>query len=186
MKICPKCNTPSDDSAEFCRECGARLPHNTSDFQTNGSDYHQTSSDQNMGQNTQYQQSFYNQSSYQQAGFSGGYNFGIAPRNIALCILFSIITCGLYSIYWMIKINDEVNQLSGEPNATSGGMVFLFSLITCGIYGLYWMYKMGERCERIKRVPAGYTGILYLILDLVGFGIISYALIQDTLNKAVA
>lgn len=186
MKICPKCNTPSDDSAEFCRECGARLTHTTSDFQTNGSDYHQTSSDQNMGQNTQYQQNFSNQNSYQQAGFSGGYNFGIAPRNIALCILFSIITCGLYSIYWMIKINDEVNQLSGEPTATSGGMVFLFSLITCGIYSLYWMYKMGERCERIKHVPVGYTGILYLILDLVGFGIISYALIQDTLNKAVA
>lgn len=158
MKICPKCNTPSDDSAEFCRECGERFPQTTSDFQTNGS-----------------------------GNFSGGYyNFGIAPRNIALCILFSIITCGIYSIYWMIKINDEVNQLSGEPNATSGGMVFLFSLITCGIYGLYWMYKMGERCERIKRMPAGYTGILYLVLGLVGFGIISYALIQDTLNKAVS
>ena len=80
MKICPKCNTPSDDSAEFCRECGARLSHNTSDFQTNGSDYHQTSSDQNMGQNTQYQQNCYNQSSYQQAGFSGS----SSPRRSAM------------------------------------------------------------------------------------------------------
>ena len=62
---------------------------------------------------------------------------------------FSFLTCGIYSIYWMIKLNDEVNQLAGEPQATSGGMVFLFSLITCGIYGIYWAYKMGERCDRI-------------------------------------
>lgn len=84
----------------------------------------------------------------------------------------------------MIKLNDEVNTVAGEPQATSGGMVFLFSIITCGIYGLYWLYKMGERCDRIKGMN-GSSGILYLILGLVGFSIISYCLIQDTLNKAV-
>ena len=56
---------------------------------------------------------------------------------IVLCIIFSIITCGIYGIYWMIKMNDEVNALAGEPGATTGGMVFLFTLITCGIYGWY-------------------------------------------------
>lgn len=84
----------------------------------------------------------------------------------------------------MIKLNDEVNIVSGEPYATSGGMVFLFSIITCWIYSLYWLYKMGERCDRIKGMN-GSSGILYLILGLVGFSIISYCLIQDTLNKAV-
>jgi len=48
------------------------------------------------------------------------------PRNLVLAIVFSFLTCGIYSIYWMIKLNDEVNQLAGEPQATSGGMVFLF------------------------------------------------------------
>ena len=84
----------------------------------------------------------------------------------------------------MIKLNDEVNTVAGEPQATSAGMVFLFSIITCGIYGLYWLNKMGERCDRIKGMN-GSSGILYLILGLVGFSIISYCLIQDTLNKAV-
>lgn len=84
----------------------------------------------------------------------------------------------------MIKLNDEVNSLSGETQATSGGMVFLFSIITCGIYGLYWLYKMGERCDRIKRTQ-GSSGVLYLILGIFGFGFISYCLIQDTINKAI-
>ena len=66
-----------------------------------------------------------------------------------MCIIFTLITCGIYGIYWMIKLNDEVNIVSGEPQATSGGIVFLLTIVTCGIYGLYWLYKMGERCDRI-------------------------------------
>lgn len=105
-------------------------------------------------------------------------------RNIALSIIFSIITCGIYSIYWMIKMNDEVNELAGETGATSGGMVFLFSLITCGIYSYYWLYKMGERCDTIKN-KQGSSSIVYLILGIFGLSIISYCLIQDSINKAV-
>ena len=111
-------------------------------------------------------------------------NYGITARNIALCIIFSLITCGIYGIYWMIKINDEVNLLAGEPDATTGGMVFLFSLITCGIYGLYWQYKMGERCDRIRGMN-GSSNVLYLILGIIGFSIISMCLMQDTVNKKV-
>ena len=111
-------------------------------------------------------------------------NYQIQPRNIALCIILSIITFGIYGIYWMIKINDEVNTLAGEPYATTGGMVFLFSLITCGIYGLYWQFKMGERCDKIRGVN-GSSNVLYLILVILGFMIISMCLMQDTVNKRV-
>ena len=111
-------------------------------------------------------------------------DYQIQPRNIALCIIFSIITLGIYGIYWMIKINDEVNMLAGEPYATTGGMVFLFSLITCGIYGLYWQFKMGERCDKIRGVN-GSSNVLYLILGILGFSIISMCLMQDTVNKRV-
>ena len=84
-----------------------------------------------------------------------------------------------------ILINDEVNQLANEPEATSGGLVFLFSLITLGIYSFYWLYKMGERCDAIRGEWNGSRPILYLVLGLVGFSIISYALIQDVINKAL-
>lgn len=109
---------------------------------------------------------------------------GIIPRSIPLCILFSFITCGIYAIYWMIKMNDEINIIAGEPYATSGVMVFLLSIVTCGIYGYYWMYKMGERSDRIKGAN-GNSGLLYLLLALFGLGIVSYCLIQDTINKAI-
>ena len=107
------------------------------------------------------------------------------PRNLVLAIVFSFLTCGIYSIYWMIKLNDEVNQICGDTQATGGGLVFLFTLITCGIYGWYWAYKMGERCDRIRGIQ-GNSSILYLVLSILGLDIVYFCLLQDMINKEVS
>lgn len=106
-------------------------------------------------------------------------------RNIALAIIFSILTCGIYALYWLVKMNDSVNILAGNKNYTSGGMVLLFSIITCGIYTWYWLYKMGESCDKIKKMPGDNSAVVYLLLGIFGLGIVSYCLIQDTINKEV-
>lgn len=109
----------------------------------------------------------------------------VQQRNIAVCIILSIVTCGLYGIYWFIVLSDDANTASGTQG-TSGGMAFLFTLITCGIYGLYWMYKQGEKIDYAKSqrgIPSSNSGVLYLILGIIGLSIISYALMQNELNK---
>ena len=184
MKYCTKCGAVCEDSAAFCKDCGNPFPQgsqgNTSGtgYQDPNQNYNQ-SSGQNYGQNYNYSYGPQNGQPYAQPGHPG-----VIPRSIPLCILFTFITCGIYGIYWMIKMNDEINLLAGEPNATSGGMVFLFSIITCGIYSFYWLYKMGERSDQIKRVN-GNSGLLYLLLAIFGLSIVSYCLIQDTINKTV-
>ena len=111
----------------------------------------------------------------------------IQQRNVAVCIILSIVTCGIYGIYWFIVLTDDANAVSMSAGSnTSGGVAFLLSLITCGIYGLYWMYKQGEKIDQAKQqknIPSSNSGILYLILAVVGFSIISYALMQNELNK---
>ncbi len=110
----------------------------------------------------------------------------IEKRSVVTAIILSIVTCGIYSLYWFIKLTDEINQASGNPNDTSGGMALVFTLITCGIYGWFWYYKMGEKLDQAytaKGMPAQSRGILYLVLGFVGLGIVSYALMQDSLNK---
>lgn len=110
-------------------------------------------------------------------------------KNIATCILLTIFTCGLYGLYWMVCLADDVNTVSENRNGTSGGMVLLFSILTCGIYGLYWLYKSGCSLEDAKRrmsLESGekeHLGLLYLILSVFGLGIVSYALMQSELNK---
>lgn len=109
-------------------------------------------------------------------------------RNIALCIVLSIVTCGIYGIYWMIVLANETNVASGHvQDGTSGGIVFLLTLVTCGIYGIYWAYKQGEKINEAKamrNMPSdSNAGVLYLILEIFGLGIIAYALMQNELNK---
>ncbi len=108
------------------------------------------------------------------------------PRNIGMAIFLSIITCGIYGIYWFVMLTDETNQACGITDGTSGGVAFLLSLITCGIYSWFWLYKQGEKLDNLavsRGMSSGFRGILYLVLGLCGLSIVSYALMQDSLNK---
>jgi len=169
MKYCLKCGAGNADSAKFCTECGADLGAATTEVLS----YDLSDNTNTAENNYSYNNSVNNQQTR------------IAPRNIAVSVILSLVTCGLYSIYWFIKLNDEVNDLANDPTAPSGGIAFLLSLITCGIYGMFWSYKMGEKCDKIKKVNGGSSAVLYLILTFVGLGIVTYCLIQDTINKAV-
>lgn len=109
----------------------------------------------------------------------------IKQKSIPMCIILSIVTCGIYGIIWFISLTDDANTACGKPG-TSGGMALLLTLVTFGIYALYWNYKQGEKLDEAKQakgLPAGNSGILYLLLSIFGLGIIAYALMQDSLNK---
>ena len=67
----------------------------------------------------------------------------IKKRNVAVAILLSIVTCGIYAIYWQVCLVNDVNKVKEDENAKSGIVVFLLSLVTCTIYWLYWVFKTG-------------------------------------------
>lgn len=98
-------------------------------------------------------------------------------RNIAVAIILSIITCGLYDIYWFICLTNDSNQMSDTDKTASGGVAFILSIITCGIYGLYWAYKLGKK--------VGDSGILYLLLNFIALGWVDNILAQSKINNYV-
>lgn len=111
----------------------------------------------------------------------------IENRNIALYIILSIITCGIFGLYWLYCIVTDLNAASNEQNPTSGGMVIVFTIITCSIYWLYWLYKAGQQVSTAKQLrnlqPDSNASIIYLVLGIFQLGIVSYALIQNELNS---
>ena len=110
----------------------------------------------------------------------------IQRRNIALYIVLTLVTCGIFGLYWLVVLNNDCNNAAAISDGTSGGVVILLSIVTCGIYGLYWYYKMGQNLDialqNRGRVPSNKSVIL-LVLSIFGLGIVSSALIQDDLNK---
>lgn len=103
-------------------------------------------------------------------------------RSIAVCIILTIITCGIYGIYWLYQINSAACQVNPNEWSTDGIVVILLTLITCGIYLIYWNYKMGKA---FSVLPGGAdNSILYLILSIIGLDIVSYCIIQSDINRA--
>lgn len=114
-------------------------------------------------------------------------NSPIVKRNIATCIILSIVTCGIYSIYWFVCLVNDLNRASNEEGAASGGVVFLLILVTCGIYGWFWYYKAGQQVSKIQAARTGRgdsnNSLIYLVLGILGLGIVNYCLIQNELNQ---
>jgi hypothetical protein len=108
----------------------------------------------------------------------------VQGRNTALCIVLSIVTCGIYAIYWFICLTNDMEALTpNDDYQTSGGTAFLLTLVTCGIYGFYWAYKMGEKTDMLK--GSGDSAILFIVLQVIGLGIVNYALMQNAINERV-
>lgn len=113
----------------------------------------------------------------------------IQQKNIALCIILSIVTCGIYGLIWFVKLTDETNMLAppspdGKPY-TSGGIALLLMIVTCDIYGLYWAYKQGEKLDNAKAargLPTSNQSVIYLILQLF-VPVVGWALMQNQINE---
>jgi len=96
----------------------------------------------------------------------------VKHRNIFLVYLFSIITFGIYAIYWMVSTKNEMNKLGAKiPTAW---------LLIVPIANIYWTYKYCEGfAEHVKKDN---NGILWFILYIL-VGIIMPAIVQSELNK---
>ncbi len=109
----------------------------------------------------------------------------VNERSVVMALLLTLITCGIYGIYWFIVLTNEVGTLSGD-HEFSGVKHFLLSLITCGIWSIVWAYQVGQQVAKAQQqrgYPANDNSVLYLILSIFGFGIVVYCLVQSDVNK---
>ncbi len=106
-------------------------------------------------------------------------NMAIKQRNLVTCILLSLITCGIYGIYWIIMLAREA--VSVKDPADSGLLEIILMLFLPFIGMFLAEKKLAEGCAA-KGIPHDDRSIIYLILGLVGLGIISVCMMQNDLN----
>lgn len=111
----------------------------------------------------------------------------VQKRDVVKCVIFSLITLGIYGLYWVAKITDDSKILAKDDSSLpSGGMVVLLTIVTCGIYGFYWAYKIGQiqykAAKEHKIEDAKDNSVMYLIIEIV-FSIINLILMQNEINK---
>jgi uncharacterized sodium:solute symporter family permease YidK len=103
----------------------------------------------------------------------------IKNRNIVTCILLSIITCGIYSIYWAIMLAKEA--VSVKDSADDGLLEIILMLLLPFLGFFLAEKKLTEGCAA-KGIPHDDRSIIYLILGLFGLSIINFCMMQNDLN----
>jgi hypothetical protein len=96
----------------------------------------------------------------------------MTKRSVAAVIVLSLITCGIYGIYWFVATKNEmVDRGASIPTAW---------LVIVPLANIYWMWKWSEGVEHVTqgKSSAALTFVLVFLL-----GVIGVAIVQATFNK---
>ena len=118
-------------------------------------------------------------------------------RNFWMYLLLSIVTCGIYSIYWWYVFVNDLNTLGQGDGEESPNyiVVILLSIVTCGIYNYFWYYKQGYRMQKIGQRNGvqidenGTSLLLWFLLGSLLCGVgpwISFYMMTRNMNKLCA
>lgn len=106
----------------------------------------------------------------------------IKERNIVTSIILTLVTCGIYGIYWAIMLAREAVSVKDPAD---NGLLEIVLMLFLPFLGFFLAEKkLTEGCEA-RGVAHTDNSILYLILGLVGLGIVNFCLMQNDLNKLV-
>ena len=112
--------------------------------------------------------------------------YPISTRSIAACILLTIITFGIYGIYWYYLLVKNIRAITEDDR---GCWKEMLCLVLVPFYSVYWWYTRGailKECFAERDCLAKGNSIVYLILSLLGLDIVSMAIMQDDFNLLVA
>jgi hypothetical protein len=103
-------------------------------------------------------------------------------RSIAANIILTLVTCGIYNIYWQYLQMQSVNELLDRDKYGFWPWL-LFTLITCGIYHIYHEYRMSEDIARSTGRDPKSDGLIAVILSVFGLSIVVDAIQQSHINE---
>lgn len=102
-------------------------------------------------------------------------------RNIALDLILTLITCGLFNFYVQYKQCLAVNDMLKEEKYVFIHWL-LFCLVTCGLYHIYHEYRKSSDIARVLNKQPDSAGLIAVVLTFFGLGIICDAIQQSEIN----
>ncbi|HOW54154.1 MAG TPA: DUF4234 domain-containing protein [Syntrophorhabdaceae bacterium] len=156
---CTHCGAENIEGALFCVACGKSIGAPYSGDVSHGRTY------EAPGQNIQN---------------------GPFTSNIALDVVLSIITCGIYWFFWQARQMRAINHLLGQQRYNFW-LWFLLTLVTCGLFNIYYEYYMAQGINEAQgkygKQLSRDLPVLSLILTILGLNIVADAIQQNEINK---
>ncbi len=104
-------------------------------------------------------------------------------KNIILCVIQTVFTFGVYGLIWLYSIAKKIQLLNEESKEVLGEFLLILFV---PFYIFFWMNKAGLRLSegaRKQQIELPNNGTLYWVLTLFGLVVVTYAMIQNDLNK---
>ncbi len=106
-------------------------------------------------------------------------------RDPIMVVVLSMVTCGMYNLYWLYMAVEEVNKGLGEERFNFFKEL-AFSVLTCGIYAIYFYWQFSNAVAELQQrwgVQPGQEGpILFALMLFVPPA--GTFLIQQGMNNA--
>lgn len=105
----------------------------------------------------------------------------VKKRSVAAVIILSIVTCGIYSLYWHWCAINELHEAGKSSNMEPIIQFLLFFVYVGGIlFGINATENLNA-IRRSKGIPEKDDKVLYIVLYII-FPIAAMALIQNEMN----
>ena len=107
----------------------------------------------------------------------------INKRKIVTSVLLSIVTFGIYSLYWMYLLVKNTRAIQNNGSRCTGEVL---CLLFVPFYSIFWWFTRGKIVkEKFAEMncPANSNEIAYLILCVFGLGIVAMAIMQNDFNS---
>lgn len=146
--FCPTCGSPISDDAKFCPVCGSAVGAASAAPAPQPAQI-QPAPVQAVQPQPQQQYAGQQQYAQQPAPAPMGYAPIKTDRSVIGWLLLSIVTCGIYSYYFLYCLARDINVMCQDDGDSTPGLAafILLSFVTCGFYALYWYYKIGNRLQ---------------------------------------
>ena len=98
----------------------------------------------------------------------------MTKRSVVLVVLFSMLTFGIYHLYWLVKTKDEMVAM--------GASIPTGWLLIIPIANIYWFWKY---CVGVEHVTRGKLSAPVALLLMWLLPIVGTAILQVTFNGVV-
>jgi EamA domain-containing membrane protein RarD len=99
----------------------------------------------------------------------------MTKRSVAMVVILSCVTFGIYALVWYVKTKNEMNKSAGTTIPTAW-------LLIVPIANLYWIWQWSGGVEKFTRgkLSQVITFILIALLSVIGI-----AIIQSKFNETI-
>jgi hypothetical protein len=113
----------------------------------------------------------------------------ITPKsyiNIPLYLILTILTCGIFNLYWNYRLMEACNALLNRREF-SFWIWLLLTILTCGLYHIFYQYKMGAAIVEIQHLMNrdlfDKLPLISVFVTIFGLSIVVDCIHQHEINK---